>query len=196
MDWCGLRLGEPTRLTGDSMKINRYRWNIWARSYHRSVLLTVMMTIVVVASTRLRADTGVCGGASITLPFTDVPSNNIFFCSIAEAYFSALTNGTSPTTYSPSDPVPREQMAAFITRTLDQALAQGSRRAALRQFQIPKSNYLQKKTPVGVEPQNVASDGEDLWVTNSGSGTISRVRASDGKHFWIVLSGANALARF
>ncbi len=47
------------------------------------------------------ADTGTCGGAMVTLPFTDV-AGNIFFCQIAEAYFSGLTNGTTPTTYSPS----------------------------------------------------------------------------------------------
>jgi len=35
------------------------------------------------------------GAAMVTLPFTDVPSSKIFFSSIAEAYFSALTNGTT-----------------------------------------------------------------------------------------------------
>jgi len=29
----------------------------------------------------------------ITLPFADVPATNVFFCAIAEAYFSGLTNG-------------------------------------------------------------------------------------------------------
>src|SRR5262245_15523847 len=96
----------------------------------RSVALAALIAIITAASTQLRADTGTCGGQMISLPFTDVPSSNIFFCSIAEAFFSGLTNGTSATTYSPSDPVLREQMAAFITQTMDQALKRGSRRAA------------------------------------------------------------------
>jgi len=82
---------------------------------------------VTFVSTRLEADTGTCGGATITLPFTDVAASNIFFCSIAEAFFSGLTNGTSATTYSPDDPVSRQQMAAFTTRTLDQSLKRGQR---------------------------------------------------------------------
>jgi DNA-binding beta-propeller fold protein YncE len=36
-------------------------------------------------------------------------------------------------------------------------------------------------TTVGTNPQNVKSDGADIWVTNFTSGTVSRVRASDGK---------------
>jgi hypothetical protein len=138
------------------------------------------MTIIIAASLRLQADTGMCGGASTTLPFTDVPSGNIFFCSIAEAYFSALTNGTSATTYNPSDPVPREQMAAFVTRTMDQSLTRGSRRAALKQFWTPTSTDGLGLTTVGSFPVLVESDGADLWVANNG-GTVSRVRASDGK---------------
>jgi hypothetical protein len=67
----------------------------------RSILaLIVTVAILVVTSTRLPADTGTCGGAMTTLPFTDV-AGNFFFCQIAEAYFSGLTRGTTPTTYSP-----------------------------------------------------------------------------------------------
>jgi hypothetical protein len=110
-----------------------------------------------------------------------VAAGNIFFCSIAEAFFSGLTNGTSPTTYNPSDPVPREQMAAFVTRTMDQSLERGSRRAALKQFWTPTSANDLTLTLVGTTPQLVESDGADLWVANNGSSTVSRVRASDGK---------------
>src|SRR2546423_484928 len=147
---------------------------------HRLLTLLILIAALTATSGVLRADNGTCNGAGITLPFADV-AGNTFFCQIAEAYFSGLTNGTSATTYSPSDFVTRQQMAAFITRTLDQSLARGSRRAALKQWQIPQSNYQQKKTQVGVDPRAVASDGEDLWVTNSSSNTISRVRGKDGK---------------
>lgn len=160
-------------------KLNRTR-NVT----RRAIALIALLVAVTVASTRLRAEIesgGTCGGASVNIPFNDVASNNIFFCAIASAYVSGLTNGTSLTTYGPVDPVSREQMAAFITRTLNQSLKRGSRRAALKQWHIPQSNYQQKKTQVGLQPTFVACDGEDLWVGNNDSATISRVRASDGK---------------
>ena len=152
------------------------------RSTCRAIALIALMVAGTVASTRMRADVetaSTCGGASATIPFTDVAGSNTFFCAIAEAYFSGLTNGTTATTYSPSADVTREQMAAFITRTLDQSLRRGSRRAALGQWHIPQSNYQQKKTNVGVAPSCVKSDGEYLWVGTVS--TIRRVRASDGK---------------
>src|SRR5688572_31852897 len=99
----------------------------------RLLLLLSLGITLVGLSTRLQADTGSCGGVTVTLPFTDVMGNP-FFCQIAAAYFSGLTNGTTATTYSPGDVVTREQMAAFTTRTLDQSLKRGSRRAALDQF--------------------------------------------------------------
>src|SRR5262252_7144442 len=101
-----------------------------------AAILCLAIVIIVMASKRMPADTGTCGGAMTTIPFTDV-MGNIFFCSIAEAYFSGLTNGTTPTTYSPSNAVLRDQMAAFTTRTQDSALRRGSRRAALEQWAPP-----------------------------------------------------------
>ena len=162
----------------------------------RQTVLAVMlmMAVLTLVSTRLRADVGICGGASITLPFMDVPNTNTFFCSIAEAYFSGLSNGTTATTYSPGDPVPREQMAAFVSRTMDQSLKRGSRRAALKQFWTPTSADDLGLTTVGNTPRFVASDGADLWVANAG-GTVSRVRASDGKLLdtWTGAVGAYAV---
>ncbi len=157
----------------------------------RTTLLISLMVSVTVLSSRLQADVGTCGGASVGLPFTDVPSGNVFFCSIAEAYFSGLTNGTSPTTYSPAANVPREQMAAFVTRTMDQSLKRGSRRAALKQFWTPTSENGLGTFTVGTNPNLVESDGADLWVANNG-GTVSRVRASDGKVLdtWTGATGA------
>jgi hypothetical protein len=92
--------------------------NTKRRSLIRMTLIVALASIITTASTHLRADTGTCSGQMITLPFTDV-AGSPFFCSIAEAYFSGLSNGTSSTTYSPSQNVPRDQMAAFITRTQD-----------------------------------------------------------------------------
>jgi hypothetical protein len=157
----------------------------------RIALLLVVIAGAALLSGRLRADTGTCGGASITLPFTDVLNTNVFFCSIAEAYFSGLTNGTTSTTYNPGDSVPREQMAAFTTRTMDQSLKRGSRRAALNQYWTTQSEVNLGLTAVGAFPQQVQSDGADLWVANNVSSGVSRVRASDGK-LLDVWSGATA----
>lgn len=142
--------------------------------------LTTMIVVLSLASTQLRADTGTCGGATTILPFNDVAGSQ-FFCQIAEAFFSGLTNGTTPTTYSPNSTVARQEMAAFITRTLDQALKRGSRRAALDQFWMPNSLTDLTPTAVGVDPQLVQTDGADLWVANSGANSVSRIRASDGR---------------
>jgi hypothetical protein len=150
------------------------------QTYLSAALLLASILFITAASTRLHADTGSCGGASITLPFTDVPSSNQFFCSIAAAYFSGLTNGTSATTYSPAASVTREQMAAFVTRTQDSALRRGSRRAALNQWAPPKFTS-GGMTTVGAEPRWVESDGADLWVANYNDASVSRVRASDGR---------------
>src|SRR5947207_2829143 len=115
-----------------------------------------------------------------------------FFCQIAEAYFSGLTNGTSATTYSPNATVPREQMAAFVTRTMDQSLKRGSRRAALNQYWTPTSTNGFGFTTVGPSPQLVESDGADLWVADDTDGSVSRVRASDGTRLATWTGATNA----
>jgi hypothetical protein len=162
------------------------------RLCYRAIALIIVIVTLTLASTRMRADTGTCGGASITLPFTDVPASNIFFCSIASAYFSGLTVGTSATTYTPSQPVPREQMAAFITRTHDSALRRGNRRATLGQWWTSTTIPSDATTLVGNSPVSVQADGADLWVVNSNAGTVSRVRASDGQLLgtWTGATGA------
>ena len=160
---------------------------------HRPLLLATAMIILVVFSRLIQADTGACGGASITLPFTDVQASNNFFCAIAEAYFSGITNGTSPTTYNPSDPVPREQMAAFITRTQDSALKRGNRRAALQQWWTPTEAAALRTISGFSSPVDIVCDGTDLWVPSfAASGTVKRIRASDGQllQTW---TGANSV---
>src|SRR3977135_2786033 len=116
---------------------------------HRALLLVAAGVVLMMASRWIQAETGTCGGLASTLPFTDVPASNIFFCSIAEAFFSGLSNGTSATTYSPSANVPREQMAAFVTRTLDQSLKRGNKRASLQQFWTTTPNYLPAEGGLG-----------------------------------------------
>jgi len=143
-------------------------------------ILTLTLVLLLTLANNLRADTGACNGGNVTVPFLDV-AGNPFFCSIAAAYFSGLTNGTSPTTYSPNDVVTREQMAAFISRTLNQSLKRGSRRAALRQWWKPQRIPETAKTILGGDLFAVESDGADLWVADFPNGKVMRVRGSDGK---------------
>lgn len=147
---------------------------------HRLLTIIVLIIAMTLSSGVLRADNGTCNGAGITLPFVDV-AGNTFFCQIAEAYFSGLTNGTSATTYSPHDPVSREQMAAFITRTMDQSIKRSRQRAALGQWWTQQVFSAGAITTVGSGPLGVRSDGECLWVANYGDGTVTRVQASDAK---------------
>jgi hypothetical protein len=149
----------------------------------RAVVLLSLMASLTVLSSRLQADTGNCGGVTITLPFTDVMGNP-FFCQIAAAYFSGLTNGTTATTFSPTENVTREQMAAFTTRTLDQSLKRGSQRAVAKKWWTPQdanSLGLIDTLPLGNVPHHIEFDGTDLWVANLDGATVMRIRPSDGK---------------
>lgn len=166
------------------------------RVQNRVLLLISAASVLIAISTRLHADTGTCGGVSITLPFSDVQAGNIFFCSIAEAYFTGLTNGTTATTYDPSQPVPREQMAAFVTRTMDQSLRRGSRRAALNQWwNVTDPGALRT---VSLNPatsaHDIVCDGLDLWISDENA-RVFRVRASDGTLLgtWTGATGARGL---
>ena len=116
-------------------------------------------------------------------PFTDVGAGPPNFCPfILELYYLGITAGTSPTTYSPNEPVTRAQMAVFIAKSFDQALRRSSRRAALGQWWTPQNEQAMGLTSVGAGPQGVASDGTDNWVANQfPSHMVSRVRAGDGR---------------
>lgn len=160
----------------------------------RATLVIMLLLVITIGSSRLQADSGSCGSVTVTLPFTDV-AGNLFFCDIAEAFFSGLTNGTTPTTYSPGQNVPREQMAAFITRTLDQSLKRGSKRTALKQFWTPGNADGLGITLLGPQPFQVISDGADLWVAHGNNGSVTRVRASNGQFLerWTGAIGVGGL---
>ena len=163
----------------------------------RAMILISALSVLISISTRMHADTATCNGGPVTIPFIDVQASNVFFCSIAEAYFLGLTNGTSASTYAPTQPVPREQMAAFITRTLDQSLRKGSRRAALNQWWLtltePGALRAVSLNPAS-NPHDIVCDGQDLWVSDENN-LVFRVRASDGKLLgtWTGAGGARSL---
>jgi hypothetical protein len=58
--------------------------------------------------------------------FTDVPAARYFTRAVDWAKAMGITTGTSPTQFSPSDPVTRGQAAAFLFRTSQVALAAAS----------------------------------------------------------------------
>jgi S-layer homology domain len=125
----------------------------------------------------LRAVLADCG------PFVDVGVGPPNFCPlILEIYYLGITAGTSPTTFSPNDPVTRAQMAAFLSKSFDQSLRRGSRRAALGQWWAPQVESAIGLTPIAAAAAAVRSDGADLWVAHTfPTHAVTRVRASDGR---------------
>ncbi len=113
-------------------------------------------------------------------PFDDVSGSNPFCEAILEVYYRGITAGTSPTTFGPTLPVTRQQMAAFVARGSDAAsAASANRRAALDQFWTTQGPGTLDSTVLGGALHFCKSDGSDMWVVHSD--TVSRVRASDGK---------------
>jgi S-layer homology domain len=125
---------------------------------------------------------GVATGAvqDICGPFTDVSPALCPY--VLEMYYLGITAGTSPTTYSPDNPVTRGQAAVFVSKGVNQAIARSSRRAALGQWwpTTPHWDIGLGATPVGPFPSTPAADGADIWVASLDD-TIRRVRASDGR---------------
>ena len=115
--------------------------------------------------------TGLCG------PFTDV-SADAFCPFVLEIFTLGITTGTTATTYDPASNVSRLQMAAFLSRTVDNVLKRGGRRAALGQFATPQGPSVLAQTTVDFNPIFLKFDGADIWVSG---GSVDRVRASDGK---------------
>ena len=142
-----------------------------SRRSRLGVCLTVLLAVATGGASFLVGD---CG------PFTDF--TDATFCPfVLEIFYLGITTGTTPTTFDPSSPVSRLQMAAFLSRTVDSALTRGSRRAALDQFWTTKAASALAITTVGSLPEMIASDGADLWVPHFAGGTVARVRASDGR---------------
>lgn len=131
-------------------------------------------------------------------PFTDVTPA---FCPfVTELYYLGITAGTSPTTFSPDDPLTRGQGAVFVAKGLNQSLARSSRRAALGQWwtTVPQYALGLGVTSVGPSPFLCATDGTDVWVASSvpeTSSSVSRVRASDGRllETWTDAIGADGI---
>jgi DNA-binding beta-propeller fold protein YncE len=158
----------------------------------RAVTIITLITSLAIISSNIKADTGSCSGVTITLPFNDVMASP-FFCQIAAAYFSGLTNGTTATTFNPTQTVTREQMAAFTTRTLDQSLKRSSQRAITKKWWTPQGVGNLTLIDVNQAPRHIEFDGTDLWLIQSA--TVRRIRPSDGKtlNTWTGIIGLTAI---
>jgi uncharacterized lipoprotein YddW (UPF0748 family) len=59
------------------------------------------------------------------VPFRDVSDSDVHRDAIGQLVAAGITTGTSPTTFSPTRPVPRAQMASFVTRATTRLVADG-----------------------------------------------------------------------
>ena len=138
----------------------------------RRLLIIPLALVAALAGAAVRRVQDQCG------PFTDVSA---LFCPyVLEAYYTGITAGTSPTTFSPDLPITRGQAAVFTTKALNQALARGSRRAALGQWWMPRTAAAMPLYYPGFMTEGIVSDGSDVWVAGIGI-PLARIHASDGK---------------
>jgi hypothetical protein len=120
-----------------------------------------------------------CGGQSYPFPFTDVSGVGPAFCpGIMEAYVTGISKGTTATTFSPNEDVPRLQMTTFLQRAVDQALTRGSRRGALNQWWTTHDHFATQRITIGGTPQFCAADGQAIWTSNL-SGVVE-IQANTG----------------
>src|SRR5262252_3115062 len=114
--------------------------------------LMVPVAIVAVLTGGAFSVLGVCG------PFTDV--TDAFFCQyVLEIFYLGITTGTTPTTYDPAASVTRLQMAAFLSRTVDQALKRGNPKASAGKFWTPQNDTVLPLTNITNGAQWAKSDG-------------------------------------
>jgi hypothetical protein len=124
-------------------------------------------------------------------PFADVPSTSVFCPFILQAFFGNITQGTSPTTFNPSDPVTRDQAATFASRVTDLTLHRGAARTAIGKTWAPSSAAGGVATDVGGAVNDVVTDGTFLWVGRT-DGKILKINLADRRllETWSLTSGS------
>ena len=85
---------------------------------NRRPLTVVSMLVVAVLATLIGTTSAPApvAAAPRPTPFSDVEDGRFYTAAVAWLVDAGITTGTSPTTYSPDDPVTRGQMAAFLER--------------------------------------------------------------------------------
>lgn len=132
---------------------------------------------------------GVCTGSI----FDDVNEGAVgaAFCEFIERFSSlGITAGcsTAPPLYCPSDVVTRGQMAVFVTKTIEKLSAKTPQQIALLKWY--EANQA-ATFAVGDGPRAVAFDGANIWVSNSLSNNVTKLRANDGDVLGTFPVGSN-----
>jgi hypothetical protein len=140
--------------------------------------------LLILLPTRTKAQGAACG------PFADVPATSVYCPFILQAFFNNITQGTSPTTFSPSDPISRDQATTFVTRTTDVTLHRGAIRTAIGKTWTPSSTVGGVATDVGGAVNDVVTDGTFLWVGRA-DGKILKINLADRRllEIWSLASG-------
>lgn len=156
---------------------------MWRRRYPRAVGAWWRRVVVLLGAGVLAhgAHATLCGGQSYPFPYTDVSSvvGPDFCPGILEAYVLGVTQGTTPTTFSPMQSVNRTQMTTFLQRSIDQTLKRSSRRATLGRWWLPGGTDAMQSIVVGDSPSHCAADGDAIWVANDSQ--VVKIEASTGK---------------
>jgi len=156
-------------------------------------LFSLVLTTVIAAGI---ASPGKAETPAQALPFTDMSEcDTASVNAIGEAYWAGLTSGTSATTFGPEETVSREQMATFVTRTLDGS-SRFSRRASMNRWAMPKGIAQMGTTELGGVLMYAVSDGGNIWVADASDGRILKVEANSGRllETWTGASGVFSLA--
>ena len=150
---------------------------------HRRLSLSALAALLFLPGA-VQAQTSGCG------PFTDVSSTDPFCPFILQAFYSSVTQGTSPTTFSPNDTVPRNQMVTFFDRGMDLTLNRASVRTAIGQTWSPTIAAASASIDVGSPINDIVSDGTNLWIALN-NGKILKVSPSDRllEQTWSLASG-------
>ncbi len=159
-----------------------------ADSFGRAgVLFCAALSLALMNKTAVASEP--CGTGSYPFPYTDVASVTDPFCpGIMEAYVTAVSKGTSPTTFDPNSSVTRVQMTTFLQRALDQGLTRASRRTALNQWWTPQTANAMQMINVG-GALYCGADGQNIWTTNFG--TVVALQASTGNALGTWLGAAS-----
>jgi YVTN family beta-propeller protein len=166
------------------------------RSLVKSGFLLWFAGIALIAAANGAAASEPCGTGTYPFPYTDVASVTDPFCpGIMEAYVTGVSKGTTPTTFSPDDPVIRLQMTTFLQRSLDTGLARASRRAGLNQWWVPQNAAVMQTVNLSGSAEYCVADGENIWTTLEDSGGVAELEASTGKilNQWTGATGVQAV---
>ena len=107
--WPIVRVGDPSLSN-----------HIWTGATYASVISDLELWV----ETRLSVLDERFANAALQLSYSDVRTDAYFYEALLWAYANEITQGTSPYTFSPNEPVTRAQMVTFLWRALGQPEAE------------------------------------------------------------------------